>query len=444
MGIEIAFAVLILVVMIFLATIDMAFVQLTDVNLRRLTTEAEERPKSGNALFLRKILDNRPRFRFALSAAIQTLLIIFAVLMTLIVLRFIDRAERSTLFIVSVLFSLILTTVFRQFLPRLLTFNNPEKVFLRFLPVVRPLYAVFGTIADPFARILDNREREKLEMTQVPSVSQIETNEREDDGEDLQALIEVGEAEGIIEEGEREMIETMVEFGDTTVEEIMTPRTEISALPIVSTIRQARDLMVESKHSRLPVYGENIDDVRGVLFMRDLLNVWASGNENTPIETLLRAPLFIPETKPIQQLLEQLQTAHVQMAMVVDEYGGVAGLVTVEDILEEIVGEIEDEDTRREEVIEIVESENGEYYDVLGATEIGKIEKIFDLEIEDDDFSTIAGLVTTELGYVPKIAERFTFRGLDAEILEADEKKIARLRLRRAAENSENENVDNT
>ena len=130
-----------------------------------------------------------------------------------------------------------------------------------------------------------------------------------------------------------------------------------------------------------------------------------------------------------------MQKAHVQLAMVIDEYGGVAGLVTVEDILEEIVGEIEDEDTEGEEVVEIVEADDG-YYDVLGSTEIGKIERLFDVEIEDDDFTTIAGLVISEAGSVPPPGERLNLRGLDVEVLEADDRRINRLRLRRASEES--------
>jgi magnesium and cobalt transporter len=121
---------------------------------------------------------------------------------------------------------------------------------------------------------------------------------------------------------------------------------------------------------------------------------------------------------------------------VVDEYGGVAGLVSVEDIIEEIVGEIEDEDIAEEEIIEIIEGESG-YYDVLGSTEIGKIERLFDMEIEDDDFTTIAGLVTSELGYVPKVGEKLEFRGLGVEILQADEKKISLVRLRKITDDAE-------
>jgi CBS domain containing-hemolysin-like protein len=129
-----------------------------------------------------------------------------------------------------------------------------------------------------------------------------------------------------------------------------------------------------------------------------------------------------------------MQKAHVQLALVIDEYGGLAGLVTVEDILEEIVGEIEDEDTTEEEIVEIIEGDNG-YYDLPGSTEVGKVERLFDLEIEDDDFTTIAGLVISESGRVPPAGTHLTFRGLDVEVIEADERRIGRLRLRRAVEN---------
>ena len=123
----------------------------------------------------------------------------------------------------------------------------------------------------------------------------------------------------------------------------------------------------------------------------------------------------------------------MHLAIIVDEWGGTEGIVTIEDILEELVGEIEDEDTRQEEVIEIITGDGGNYFDVLGSTEIHKIERIFDTEIEDDDFSTIAGMVTSEAGYVPKTGEKLTIRGLDIEILKADEKRINLLRLKRAA-----------
>jgi CBS domain containing-hemolysin-like protein len=243
----------------------------------------------------------------------------------------------------------------------------------------------------------------------------------------------VGEEEGIIEEEEGELIHSIIEFGDTRVNEVMTPRTDIVAVAAASTVREVRDLMVESKYSRLPVYREQIDNVEGLVYVRDILQCWVEGREEDAVASLVRPTYFVPATKPVAELLEEMQKAHVQLAMVIDEYGGVAGLVTVEDILEEIVGEIEDEDTEAEDVVEIVEAGGG-YYEVLGSTEVGKIERLFDFEIEDDDFTTIAGLVINELGQVPRPGTRLTFRGLDVEVLEADERRIGRLRLKRAEE----------
>ncbi len=424
MEIEIVIAGVILIALVFLATVDMAFSHLSDLGLRRLATETEETLKPRSTQFLREILDNRPRFRFALSSTIQILLISFTVLVTVIILEF--TQSRAALLVFALLIGLASTVVFRQILPRLIVRNEPEKVLLFLLPIVRPLYAAASIITSPFAGFMRTKEQLKLDSTFAPDAG----DERSDDNDDdFQALMEVGEAEGIIEEDERELIESMVEFTETRAGEIMTPRTEICALPIDATIIAARELIIEEKYSRIPVYRDTIDNIEGVIYVRDLLQTWAEGKENEPLRTILRDAYFVPETKSASELLKSMQVNHVQLAIVIDEYGGVAGIVTVEDILEEIVGEIEDEDTEQEEIIEIVEGEDG-YWDVLGSTEIDKIERLFDIEIEDDDFTTIAGFVTSEAGYIPKVGEKLSVYGLDVEILRADEKKISLLRLR--------------
>lgn len=424
MQIEIIIAGFILVALVFLATVDMAFSHLSDLGLRRLATETEETLKPRSTQFLREILENRPQFRFALSSAIQILLISVTVLVTLIVLQF--AQSHAALLFLALLFGLASTVIFRQILPRLLVRNEPEKKLLFLLPIVRPLYAAASFVTKPFARFFRTKEQLKLDSTFTPDTGE---EKSDDNADDFQALMEVGEAEGIIEEDERELIESMVEFTETRAGEIMTPRTEICALPVDSTIVAARDLIIEEKYSRLPVYRDSIDNIEGVIYVRDLLQAWAENKEGQPISGILRDAYFVPETKSAAELLKSMQIEHVQLAIVIDEYGGVAGIVTVEDILEEIVGEIEDEDTEQEEIIEIVEGEDG-YWDVLGSTEIDKIERLFDLEIEDDDFTTIAGLVTSEAGYIPKVGEKLSVHGLEVEILKADEKKIALLRLR--------------
>jgi putative hemolysin len=421
MALELGITCLLLVALTFLATIDMAFGQLSDVGLRRLSVEAETRA-GAVAEFLKQILEDRPRFRFTIGAAVQVLLVAVSVLLTALSLRWFPD---NGFVLMSLLIGLVVAGIFRQFIPRLLSIRNPEETLLLLLPFVRPFYRFLSFLADPWKRTMSRLRRESDQQESVGN------EEETGNGGDIQAFIDVGAQEGILEEEEGELIHSILEFGDTRVSEVMTPRTEIESLPITATVRQARDVMIHSKYSRLPVYREQIDNVEGIIYVRDLLQSWADGNTDGLITPLLRPAYFVPETKLVSDLLEDLQKARVQLAMVVDEYGGIAGLVTVEDILEEIVGEIEDEDTEGEEINEISEVEEG-VYQVLGSTEIGKIERLFNMEIETDDFTTIAGLVISEAGYVPREGEKLSVRGLDVEIIEADDRRLNRLRLQRA------------
>jgi len=420
MEIEIIVAVGLLLLLGFLAAVDAAFSHISDVGLRRITSDDEFGETKNSVKFLREILENRPRFRFALSSTIQVLLIGFTVLLTVIVRHFTESIGRLIFF--TLLIGLIATVLFRQVLPRLLVQSDTERKLLFLLPAIRPIYAVTSLFVEP---ITSRRAKNKLnsDTTSTPDGAD------DDNDEDFQALMEVGEAEGIIEEDERELIETIVEFGETLTSEIMTPRTGIIAVPAGTLIKDARDVMIEEKYSRLPIYRDSIDNVEGMVYVRDLLAALANGRKEEPVENIKRSAFFVPETKTASELLKSMQQHHVQIAVVIDEYGGVAGLVTVEDILEELVGEIEDEDTEREEIIEIVEGDDG-YFDVLGSTEIHNIERLFDAQLEDDDYTTIAGLVTSEVGYVPKVGERLELRGLAIEVLEADDKRLQLLRLR--------------
>ncbi|HNU07251.1 MAG TPA: hemolysin family protein [Pyrinomonadaceae bacterium] len=429
MEIEIIVAVLLLIALVFLAMVDMAFSQLSDVSLRRFLADLEESPRKKTFEFLQQILENRPRFRFALSATIQILLILFSVIVTVIVLRFYQT--HSELLAYSIAIGLTLSVIFRQIIPWLLTAREPERKLLFLLPFVRPLYEIVPFVADPVEPSFRGKIQAAIENSVSPNPPT--DAEKEDAADDFQALMEVGEAEGIIEESERELIETMVEFSETRAGEIMTPRTEICALPLTATVREARDLVNDEKYSRMPVYRDSIDNIEGMIYVRDLLQAWADGKETESIATYTRPPYFVPETKSAADLLKAMQTEHIQIAVVVDEYGGVAGVVTVEDILEEIVGEIEDEDIEQEEIIEIFEHEDG-FYDLPASFEISKIEKLFDIEIEEEEVSTIAGLVISETGYVPVEGEKLVINGLEVEILVADDKRIHRLRVRRVTE----------
>jgi len=425
MEIALPVSVLLLLVLTFLATVDMAFAQLSDVGLRRLAAEAEEYPERRYAPFLTEILENRARFSFTISAAIQILLVIFSVLVTYISLQWF--AANGLGLLLSLATGLILAGIFRQFIPRLISLRNPEGKLLRLLPALHPFYRLLAFAAEPWHRSFDRlRQQEEIEEANA---------EEEDDGngDDIEALMDVGEAEGIIEEEERELIQSAIQFGDTRVGEVMTPRTEIVGLPISATVREARNVIIESRHSRLPIYRDQIDDIEGIIYLRDILPSLSMGKADSSIAPFIRPVYFVPETKPVAKLLREMQKAHAYLAIVIDEYGGIAGLVTVEDILEEIVGEIEDEDISGEEPEEISAAADGGY-EVLGSCEIGKIERLFAMEIEADDFTTIAGLVIAEKGSVPRQGEHLNFRGLDVQVLEADEKRISRLRLTRARE----------
>src|SRR2546421_7306457 len=424
MEIALVVSLLLLLALTFLATVDMAFGQLSDVGLRRLAAEAEEHPTARYTPLLKEILENRPRFGLTLSAAIQILLVAFTVLVTYVALRWFSGNGLGL--VVSLIAGLTLAGIFRQFIPRLISFRNSEGKLLWLLPLISPFYRALAFAAEPWHRRFDRMRQEDLEEA-------IDEDEEEGNGDNIEALIDVGEAEGIIEEEERELIQSAIEFGDTRVGEVMTPRTEIVALPRTATVREARNLIIESRHSRLPVYRDQIENVEGMIYVRDLLPSLATGKADAPIGPFIRQVYLVPETKPVAKLLREMQKAHAYLAMVIDEYGGIAGLVTVEDILEEIVGEIEDEDISGEEPEEIVACEDGAY-EVLGGTEIGKIERLFGMEIEADDFTTIAGLVIAQKGSVPRPGEHLSFRGLEVDILDADEKRICRLKLRRAEE----------
>ena len=423
MELEIGLALLLLIVLSVLATVDMAFSQLSDVGLRRLIGENGEKPEPRSRPFLKQALENRPRLSFALSATIQILLVVVAVLITSISLRLFPDPR---LVLIGLVAGLILAGIFRQLIPLFISTRNPEGTLLFLIPLIRPFFPIMAFIADPFQRLFDRSRRNKDQVAEEG-----EEEEDDDDSGDLQALIDVGEAEGILEEEEGELIHSIIEFGDTSVSEVMTPRPDIVAVPETATVREARDVILESKYSRLPVYRDQIDNVQGLIYVRDLLQCWADDKEDCSIKPLIRTVYVIPETKPVADLLEEMQKAHVQLAMVIDEYGGVCGLVTVEDILEEIVGEIEDEDIAGEELQDIVAGNDGSY-EVLASTEIGKIERLFDMEIEADDFTTIAGLVINESGKVPAAGESLTMRGLEVEVVEADERRINRLRVRKA------------
>lgn len=246
--------------------------------------------------------------------------------------------------------------------------------------------------------------------------------------EDARAYIEDGTEKGFFESEEEKMLHSIVEFGDTIVKEVMTPRVDMIYVHRDSTIEEMIKTVNEHNHSRYPVYGENIDDIVGIINIQELFKAWGKDSRNLPISKFIMEPYFVPESKMVDDLLREMQQRHIQMSIVVDEYGGTAGLVTIEDLLEEIVGEIQDEYESDED--DILENEDGSYT-VLGKTDVDELEEVLNLPLKDDSYETISGMIFNELGRVPRKNEKIEIRGLIIEVIHIHGRKIEKVRIRK-------------
>jgi len=259
----------------------------------------------------------------------------------------------------------------------------------------------------------------------VPEVPDEESFEDE-----IRTIVTEGHREGLLEEDAREMIEGVIELSDVHVSEIMTPRTDMVSIPVSLSWQEMLEFVVEVGHTRIPAYKKNRDDIVGVLYAKDLLPELAKRGEGpVPAWTaLLRAPYFVPETKPVDLLLQEFQRTRNHMAVVLDEYGGVSGLVTMEDVLEEIVGEIVDEYDK--DLVDGIKEIDQRTAEVLGKVHVDEINERLALKLpEDRDVDTIAGFVFSELGHVPAVGEEVVSNNVRITVLEATARRIERVRL---------------
>jgi CBS domain containing-hemolysin-like protein len=254
-----------------------------------------------------------------------------------------------------------------------------------------------------------------------------EPEQPEHPSEAVDALIEAAEEEGILEESDRQLIQSVVEFGDKTVRDVMTPRPDIFAVPADTSIEEFTARLQERPHSRVPLYVPTIDNIIGMVLAHDLIQITDAQAKTTMVRTLVRPVIFVPETKKTTPLLREMQRDNVHMAIVIDEYGAVAGLVTLEDLVEEIVGEIRDE---HEETTDIVRESEGAYV-MQGNVDIGRLQDLFDLRLEPRDASTVGGLVNALAGHIPHPGEIIEEDGLRFEILDSTERKVERVRVTR-------------
>lgn len=248
--------------------------------------------------------------------------------------------------------------------------------------------------------------------------------------DEIRTIVTEGHREGLLEEDARDMIQKVMELDEVVVSQVMTPRTDMVSIPVRLGWREMLQAVIEARHTRIPVYDKNRDDIIGVLYTRDLLPVLAEfGSEpSEPWTQLLRKPWFIPETKQVDDLLEDFQRTHNHMAIVLDEYGGVSGLVTMEDVLEQIVGEIVDESEREvdSELVRVDEST----VETLGKVHLDELNKELGTDLpEDGEVDTIGGFIFSELGRVPKPGEQLCWKSLRLTVLEASARRIHRVRI---------------
>ena len=301
--------------------------------------------------------------------------------------------------------------------------SDPEKIVTRLLPLINAASWLLLPLAVPVRRMFEGREKQA-----TPTATD----------EEVQAYIDVGREEGILEKEEEKLLLSIVDFGDTRVREVMTPRTDIVWIDSAASLDAVADLFARSKYSRLPVARGTIDTVAGVVHVKDAFEALRL-RQNRPVSELLREAYFVPESKKVSELLREFQRRHLWMAIVVDEYGGVSGLVTVEDLLEEIVGEISDE---HEDEREPVTRAGPQAYSVSGRENVSTIADLFQRSLEQGEFSSIGGFLAARLGHIPRPGETHRESDLLFTVEEADRRRVYRVRVERVAEPSVAETAD--
>lgn len=268
-------------------------------------------------------------------------------------------------------------------------------------------------------RYLAMRTGPRIEGRAIPVIDEAE----------LRTLVDAGEEGGAIEATEKEMIVSIFELHDTVVGEIMVPRPDMVAIPVTASLSEALNVILQAGYSRIPVYEGTIDHIVGVLYAKDLLRLLRDGIREASLKELLRPPYFVPEGKRIVDLLREMQQRKVHMAIVVDEYGGVAGLVTIEDILEEIVGEIQDEFDRSEEPLVLPVDEHTYLFD--GRVDLDEVQELLGVTLHAEGADTLAGYVYERLGHIPAAGETFMEEGLEFRVEEVLGRRIRKIRVRR-------------
>ena len=412
----------ILIVSLFLCSIasaaETSFTSISRIKLKNLVEEGDLQ-----AIEIEKLLSNPNKLLSTILIVNSVAVIVASSMSTVLALRF--SATFGEL-ISTILISLVVL-IFCEITPKTAAVQNPlrwARVFGR--PVratawlLQPVVLTLGAITNSLVRLMGGQMKYR-----GPFVTE----------EELRLLVTVGEEEGVLEEEETEMIHSIFEFADTTVREVMIPRIDMVTLESDATVDDAVDLALQGGFSRIPVYEENIDNIIGVLYIKDMLKHLREGHNSYLVRELVRSAYFVPETKKLDDLLREIQQKHVHMVIVVDEYSSVAGLVTIEDLVEEIVGDIQDEYDREEKLYEQV---NEHEYIFNAKISIDEFNEIMDMTLDDTDYETLGGFLYAQLDKIPNVDDTSVFDNVTFTVLSTHGRRITQVRVERQTAATQN------
>ncbi|MHB8596542.1 MAG: hemolysin family protein [Ktedonobacteraceae bacterium] len=403
----------ILIVSLFLCAMasaaETSLTSISRIKLRNLVAEGD-----AQAAEIDKVLANPNVFLSTILIVNSVAVIVASSMATVLAIQFSETFGE----LLSTVVSSLVVLIFCEITPKTAAVQNPVRWARVFVgPVkaatwlLRPLVWSLGAITGLLLRLMGGEIKHH-----GPFVTE----------EELRLLVSVGEEEGVLEEEETEMIRSIFEFADTTVREVMIPRIDMVTLESDATVDEAVDLAMQGGFSRIPVYEESIDNIIGVLYTKDMLRQLREEHDRLPIRDLVRAAYFVPETKKLDDLLREIRQKRVHMVIVVDEYGSVAGLVTIEDLVEEIVGDIQDEYDREELLFEQI-NENEYVFDAK--ISIDEFNELMDADLGDEDYDTLGGFLYAQLDKIPNVGDTITHKDLTFTVLSTRGRRITKVRV---------------
>jgi putative hemolysin len=399
----------------FASAAETSFTSISRIKLKNLVEDGD--PKG---IEIDNLLANPNKFLSTILIINSVAVIVASSMSTVLALRY---AGSLGDLIATILISLIVL-IFCEITPKTAAVQNPlrwAKFFVRPVRdaawILQPIVWSLGIITTSLVRVMGGQVKHG-----GPFVTE----------EELRLLVTVGEEEGVLEEDETEMIHSIFEFADTTVREVMIPRIDMVTLESDATVDEAVDLALQGGFSRIPVYKESIDDIIGVLYTKDMLKQLRENHNALLIRDLVRSAYFVPETKKLDDLLREMQQNHVHMVIVVDEYGSVAGLVTIEDLVEEIVGDIQDEYDREEKLYEQI---NENEYIFAAKISIDEFNELMDTHLDDSDYETLGGFLYAQLDKIPNVGDTATFNDLTFTVLTTRGRRITQVKVERIQKN---------